>query len=145
MYTGLLHTHRTVAYLFLIATTALILLAIYRRISGAHAAESKQSLLAKIALISGHTQLLLGLGLYFVGPWFEQLTSNTAEVMKTAELRWFAVEHIGANLVGIVLLTIGNSKFKKATDAEAKDKAVLIYFGLGLLLIVSRIPWGRLF
>jgi len=145
VYTGLLHTHRTVAYLFLVATTALILLAIYRRISGAHAADSKQALLAKIALISGHTQLLLGLGLYFVGPWFDQLTSNTAEVMKTAELRWFAVEHIGANLVGIVLLTIGNSKFKKATDAEGKDKALLIYFGLGLLLIASRIPWDRLF
>ena len=145
MYTGLLRTHRTVAYLFLVATTALILFAIYRRISGAHAADSKQALLAKIALISGHTQLLLGLGLYFVGPWFDQLTSNTAEVMKTAELRWFAVEHIGANLVGIVLLTIGNSKFKKATDAEGKDKALLIYFGLGLLLIASRIPWDRLF
>lgn len=103
------------------------------------------ALLAKIALISGHTQLLLGLGLYFVGPWFEQLTSNTSEVMKTAELRWFAVEHIAANLVGLVLITIGNSKFKKASDAEGKDKAVLVFFGLGLLLIASRIPWERLF
>ena len=145
MYTGLLHTHRTVAYLFLLATVALILLAIFRRISGTSSTDSKQALLAKIALISGHTQLLLGLGLYFLGPWFEQLTSNTAEVMKTAELRWFAVEHIGANLVGIVLLTIGNSKFKKAADGQSKDKAVLVYFGLGLLLIASRIPWDRLF
>jgi len=145
VYTGLLHTHRTVAYLFLLATVALLLLAIFRRISGASSTDSKQALLAKIALISGHTQLLLGLGLYFVGPWFEQLTSNTAEVMKTAELRWFVVEHIGANVVGIVLLTIGNSKFKKATDGQSKDKAVLVYFGLGLLLIASRIPWDRLF
>jgi hypothetical protein len=120
-------------------------LAIFRRISGVSSTDSKQALLAKIALISGHTQLLLGLGLYFMGPWFEQLTSNTAEVMKTAELRWFAVEHIGANVVGIVLLTIGNSKFQKATDGQSKDKAVLVYFGLGLLLIASRIPWDRLF
>ena len=145
MYTGLLHTHRTVAYLFLLAAIALVLLAIYRRLSGASSTDSKMALLAKIALISGHTQLLLGLGLYFLGPWFEQLTSNTAEVMKTAELRWFAVEHISANLVGLVLITIGNSKFKKATDAEGKDKAVLVFFGLGLLLIASRIPWERLF
>jgi hypothetical protein len=145
VYTGLLHTHRTVAYLFLLAAIALVLLAIYRRLSGASSTDSKMALLVKIALISGHTQLLLGLGLYFVGPWFEQLTSNTAEVMKTAELRWFAVEHIAANLVGLVLITIGNSKFKKASDAEGKDKAVLVFFGLGLLLIASRIPWERLF
>ena len=122
MYTGLLHTHRTVAYLFLLAATAVVLLAIYRRLSGASASDSKMALLAKIALISGHTQLLLGLGLYFVGPWFEQLTSNTAEVMKTAELRWFAVEHIAANLVGLVLITIGNSKFKRPPMPKARTK-----------------------
>lgn len=145
MYTGLLHTHRSVAYLFLLATTALVLLAIYRRISGASGTDSKMTLLAKLSLISGHTQLLLGLGLYFVGPWFELLTTNTAEVMKNADVRWFAVEHIAANIAGIVLLTIGNSKLKKASAHEAKDKTVLIFFGLGLLLILSRIPWERLF
>jgi len=103
------------------------------------------TLLAKLSLISGHTQLLLGLGLYFVGPWFELLTTNTAEVMKNEDVRWFAVEHIAANIAGIVLLTIGNSKLKKASAHEAKDKTVLIFFGLGLLLILSRIPWERLF
>jgi len=103
------------------------------------------TLLAKLSLISGHTQLLLGLGLYFVGPWFELLTTNTAEVMKNADVRWFAVEHIAANIAGIVLLTIGNRKLKKASTHEAKDKTVLIFFGLGLLLILSRIPWERLF
>jgi len=145
VYTGLLHTHRSVAYLFLLATTALVLLAIYRRISGASGTDSKMTLLSKLSLISGHTQLLLGLGLYFVGPWFELLTTNTAEVMKNADVRWFAVEHIAANIAGIVLLTIGNSKLKKASTHEAKDKTVLIFFGLGLLLILSRIPWERLF
>jgi hypothetical protein len=134
-----------VAYLFLLATTALVLLAIYRRISGASGTDSKMTLLAKLSLISGHTQLLLGLGLYFVGPWFELLTTNTAEVMKNADVRWFAVEHIAANIAGIVLLTIGNSKLKKASTHESKDKTVLIFFGLGLLLILSRIPWERLF
>jgi hypothetical protein len=134
-----------VAYLFLLATTALVLLAIYRRISEASGTDSKMTLLAKLSLISGHTQLLLGLGLYFVGPWFELLTTNTAEVMKNADVRWFAVEHIAANIAGIVLLTIGNSKLKKASTHESKDKTVLIFFGLGLLLILSRIPWERLF
>jgi len=90
------------------------------------------ALLAKIALISGHTQLLLGLGLYFVGPWFEQLTSNTAEVMKTAELRWFAVEHIAANLVGLVLITIGNSKFKKSHRCRRQGQGRFGLFWIGI-------------
>ena len=64
---------------------------------------------------------------------------------KCRESSWFAVEHIAANIAGIVLLTIGNSKLKKASTHEAKDKTVLIFFGLGLLLILSRIPWERLF
>ena len=104
------------------------------------------ALLAKITLISGHTQLLLGSVLYFMSPYFDKLTKEGfSNVMKSADLRWFAVEHITANVVGLVLITIGNSKFKKAIDAEGKDKAVLVYFGLGLLLIASRIPWDRLF
>ncbi len=145
MYTGLLHTHRLVAYLFLLATLGIVLFALSRRLTGSPKNEASMTFLAKLSLLSGHTQLLLGLGLYFVGPWFELLTTQTAEVMKNVDVRWFAVEHISANIAGIVLITLGNSKRKKAADAEAKDKAVLIFFGLGLLLILSRIPWERLF
>jgi hypothetical protein len=145
VYTGLLHTHRLVAYLFLLGTLGLVLLALYRRLSGKDQHGTWMTFMSKLSLIAGHTQLLIGLGLYFVGPWFEQLTSNTAEVMKNADLRWFAVEHISANIAGIVLITIGNSKFKKATSSASEDKAVLVFFGLGLLLILSRIPWERLF
>ena len=145
MYTGLLHTHRLLAYFFLLATVGLLFLTLYSRISGKTPSASARKFLSTFALITGHTQLLLGLGLYFVGPWFSLLTSNTAEVMKDADLRWFAVEHLTVNILGIVLLTIGHSRFKKAADYAAKDKAILRYFGLAFLLIASRIPCDRLF
>ena len=87
----------------------------------------------------------MGLGLYFVGPWFGLLTENAGEVMRTAELRYFAVEHISINVVGIVLVTVGRSRFKKLEVDRRKQQAVIAYVGLGLLLIASRVPWDRLF
>ena len=138
-------THRIFAFLFLAGVTAVISLALYRRVSGKKLAEKGMATLAKVSVILGHTQLLLGLILYFVLPWFELLTDPEVEVMANATIRFFAVEHISVNILGIALLTVGHSKFKKNPDSEGKDKAVLIYYGLGLLLILSRIPWDRLF
>jgi hypothetical protein len=65
--------------------------------------------------------------------------------MRTAELRYFAVEHISINVVGIVLVTVGRSRFKKLEADHRKQQAVIAYVGLGLLLIASRVPWDRLF
>jgi len=91
MYTGLLHSHRLFAYLFLIAAVAAVGMALQGWISKRPAQNAWDRRAALFALIFGHLQLLFGLALYFVGPWFNQLTTNTAEVMKNADLRWFAV------------------------------------------------------
>jgi len=45
----------------------------------------------------------------------------------------------------IVLITIGWSKHKKKTDDTSKFKTIAIFYGLGLLLILSRIPWTQWF
>jgi hypothetical protein len=55
------------------------------------------------------------------------------------------VEHPFINIVAIVLITIGWSKHKKVMGATAKFKKIAIFYGLGLLLILSRIPWGQWF
>jgi len=73
------------------------------------------------------------------------LTENTGEVMRNADLRLFAVEHILVNIIGIALVTVGRSRFKKLDVDRRKQQAVIAYVGLGLLLIASRVPWERLF
>jgi hypothetical protein len=143
MYTGLLHTHRLFAYLFLIAAVAAVGMALQGWISKRPQQNAWDRRTALFALIFGHLQLLFGLAMYFVGPWFNQLTTNTAEVMKNADLRWFAVEHILVNLIGIALITVGYSKSKKQADAQAFFIRTW-WMGIGLLLILSRIPWERL-
>jgi hypothetical protein len=44
-------------------------------------------------------------------------------------------------IIGIVLVSVGRIKAKKLTDDVAKHKTTFIFFAIGLLLILSRIPW----
>ena len=97
------------------------------------------------ALIATHIQLLIGFVCYFMSPWFDLLTSDAATVMKTKEVRLLAVEHPLMMIIAIVLITIGWSKHKKKTTDTAKFKMFAIFYGLGLLVILSRIPWNNWF
>lgn len=101
--------------------------------------------LGLFTLIVSHIQLLIGLVWYFMSPYFNQLTSNTSEVMKTKEIRLLALEHPVMMIIAITLITIGWSKHKKKTTSTAKFKTFAIFYGLALLLILSRIPWTNWF
>ena len=101
--------------------------------------------LGLFTLIVSHIQLLIGLAWYFMSPYFNQLTSNTSEVMKTKEIRLLALEHTVMMIIAITLITIGWSKHKKKTTSTAKFKTFAIFYGLALLLILSRIPWTNWF
>ena len=95
------------------------------------------------AFIASHIQLLLGLILLFVGPYWKALTNDMGMVMKNAELRLLAVEHPFTNIIAIALITIGWSRHKKATTDGGKFKSFAIFYGIGLVLLLSRIPWGQ--
>ena len=97
--------------------------------------------IALFGLVAIHTQLLIGLVLYFVsGRGFDSLGQ-----MSNSELRLTSLEHPLINLIGITLITIGWMKHKKLNTSESKFKTFSIYYGLGLALILSRIPWGLWF
>jgi hypothetical protein len=92
------------------------------------------------ALIFSHIQLLLGLVLYFVSPvGFSQLGE-----MKEATIRLTSLEHPLINIIALVLITIGWSKHKKV-DGNFKFRKIFFFYGAGLLLILSRIPWSLWF
>lgn len=99
--------------------------------------------LGLFTLIVSHIQLLLGLGWYFMSPWFKALKANGSEVMGDKAARLLAVEHPLMMLIAIILITIGWSKHKKQTEDAAKFKTFAIFYGIALLLILSRIPWSN--
>ena len=61
--------------------------------------------------------------------------------MKNASIRYFAVEHIFAMFIGIGLVEAGASKVKKVTEDAKKFKFQLIFFTIGLVIMLSRIPF----
>ncbi len=97
-------------------------------------------------MISLHTQLLIGLALYFfLSPITAAALADFGAAMKDPSTRLIAVEHITVNILAIVLATVNNAKNKKAIADAAKHKNALIFTAIALVLILSRIPWKLLF
>ncbi len=97
------------------------------------------------ALIATHTMLLLGLVLLVISPVAEMAFGDMATAMKDAATRKAIIEHPTTNIIAAVLVTIGNAKSKKALGNGKKFKFTMIFFGLALLLILSRLPYEKLF
>lgn len=142
MYTGLKHTHYTLMIILVILLLFTAARFFMNSRTGAKFGkfENIQSLLT---LITAHLQLVLGLGLYFNGSWASML-SNMGEIMKDSATRLIVIEHPLTMIIGIVLITIGRAKAKrKATDKE-KFTTTAIFYGIALVLILVRIPWGQI-
>ncbi len=85
-------------------------------------------------------QLLIGLILFFSNGWFNSMKAGMGAVMKNPIDRFFTVEHGSMMILAWILVHVGYSKVKKATD-ENKHKKMVIFFGIALILILISIPW----
>lgn len=140
MYHFIQKFHSGWAYLALL----LLVLALANSIMGMSSKKeftAKDRKIALFGLIATHIQLLVGLIVYFVSP----LGSSVFGQMKDAALRLTSLEHPLTNIIAIVLITIGWSKHKKAETSVAKFKSIAVFYGIGLVLILSRIPWSMWF
>jgi len=136
MYTILQKFHSGWAYIALLV----LFIAVINAIIGMSSKKEftpKDRKIALFGLIGIHVQLLVGIILYFVSP----LGLASFGQMSDKALRLTSLEHPLINLIAIVLITIGWSKHKKITSSESKFKTFSIFYGLGLVLILSRITW----
>jgi len=101
--------------------------------------------LSLFALILCHIQLLVGLVLFFVSPSGLSAIKEFGMGGLTPAARLLAVEHPTINIIAIIFITIGWSRHKKFMEGDKKFKSIAIFYGIGLLLILSRIPWGQWF
>ena len=136
MYNTILSVHSYLAY----AALGLLFIATINAIFGLTSKglfKSKDRSISLFALIVCHMQLLAGLILYFVSP----LGLESFGQMKEAALRLTSLEHPLINIIALALITIGWSKHKKEESNNGKFKKIAIFYTLGLLLILSRLPW----
>jgi len=132
--------HSGWAYLVLLA----LVIAVVNGLSGYFSnGEFKASdkRLGLFALIATHVQLLIGLFTYFTSP----LGLASFGQMSNSALRLTSLEHPLVNLIAVILITIGWSKHKKKELNKDKFKCFAIFYTLGLVLILSRIPWNLWF
>ena len=101
--------------------------------------------LSLFALIVCHLQLLVGLVLFYLSPSGLNAIQDLGMGGMNAAARLLAVEHPFINIIALILITIGWSRHKKFLDGKKKFKSIAIFYGLGLVLILSRIPWGQWF
>jgi predicted acyltransferase len=140
MYIGLQHLHSGLAYLALLSLVFVIFYALIGTLSGREFTE-KDRKIAMIAFIACHTQLLIGLILYFVSPLgFSLLTGGGA--MADSAARLTALEHPLINIAAIVLISIGYIRAKKLEASRSKFRSIYMLYAVGLVLILSRIPWS---
>ena len=100
----------------------------------------QHNMAATLFIASVHLQIVLGLLLYVARDWANNL-SKMGEIMSDPVQRFWTVEHSVGMLLAAVLVQIGRTKSKKATETSKKHKTTLIYFTIGLLIILAMIPW----
>jgi NADH:ubiquinone oxidoreductase subunit 2 (subunit N) len=138
MYTGFKHLHSTLAYILLAALVFSILYTLFTYLNKKPFTEGNRKM-ALIGLISAHLQLVVGLVLYFVSPL--GLSNASGAAMKDSTSRLYFLEHPLMMIIGIVLITVGYSRAKRLKEDKKRYMSILIFYTLGLVLILSRIPW----
>ncbi len=138
MYIGFKHLHSFLAYILLAALVVSILYLLVQFVKKKSFTEKSRKV-ALVGFIATHLQLLVGLVLYIISP--VGLSNFSGEAMGDSLSRLYVLEHPLTMLIGIILITVGYIKAKKPGDDARRFRTVIIFYGLGLILILSRIPW----
>ncbi|MEJ7780697.1 MAG: cytochrome B [Daejeonella sp.] len=136
MYSFFLSLHSGVRYLVLLLLALALILSITALFGKKDYTESNRKV-NLFAMIATHTQFLAGLILYFVSPLVQY--GNMGEAMKNPLTRYWTVEHAVLMLFAIALITVGHARSKRAAQAINKHRAIALYYGLAVLVIVVAI------
>jgi hypothetical protein len=134
MHSLLLATHSVIRYFLLI----LLLILIVRSLLGWLNKSNYEKMDDKVSLgvfILTHTQLLLGIILFFVSP----IVIFSGASMKDSVARYWLVEHNTGMIIAIVLISIARISSKKITDAVVKHKRMFIFNAIALVIILVMI------
>jgi hypothetical protein len=138
MYTGFQHLHSYLAYI-LLAALIFSISYVFIKFFKKGAFDEKVRKVALIGFIASHLQLLVGIILYVISP--VGLSNLSGEAMQSSLARLYTLEHPIVMILAIVMISIGYIKAKKPGDDARRFKTIILFYGLGLLLILTRIPW----
>lgn len=138
MHSILLMTHSLVRYFLLI----FLILVIVRSFMGWNSKSEftkRNEQLSLWLFMFTHTQLLLGIILFFVSP----VVIFSKASMSNPEARYWLVEHNTGMIIAIVLITMGRITMKKLSDGAAKHKRLFIFNTIALVIILIMIAQAK--
>jgi len=141
MYSFVLALHSLVRWLVLLSLLVSLLMS-YRGWLLHKTYSKSNNLVRTITATIAHIQLVFGLWLYIISPVVKYFWQNTHEALHMRQIRFFGIEHATMMLTGIIIITIGSAKAKRKVPDKDKFKTQAIWFSIGLLIILSSIPWA---
>jgi hypothetical protein len=90
--------------------------------------------LAIVGMVLCHVQLVIGLALYFTTKSYAMDSSSPAG-------RFWKMEHLGAMLVAIILVTVGRGLSKRSKDERVKQQRIWVFYLIALALMLWATPW----
>lgn len=92
-------------------------------------------------MIACHIQLTLGLIMYFTNEGILAAWGHLDMVMKISAVRHMVIEHLIGMIIALTLITIGHAKSKRLTVSGDKHKKIVVFYLIGLIIILASIPW----
>ncbi|MDQ7054367.1 MAG: hypothetical protein Q9P14_16295 [candidate division KSB1 bacterium] len=140
MYSILLYIHSYLRWAVLILGLYLIVRSFLNLRTDSNSVDMPKWLRQFVILFD--VQVIVGVLLYAAfSPVVHQAMQNFGQAMKTTALRFWAVEHPTVMLLSLILTHVANFKVKRAGDPRASNRAVLIYLGIAVLLMLVMTPW----
>jgi heme A synthase len=139
MYTIVLILHSWIRWFALIAVFGVLFAAIRGKVQGSQSIADRWGLFAMLAL---DLQMLLGLLLYLVvSPNMAEIRAHFGEAMQNPQLRFWAVEHLTAMIVAVVVAHVGRVLARKAKTTDSKRRRLLACFGVVTVALLLGTPW----
>jgi hypothetical protein len=140
MYNGLLHTHNFMRWVVLV-------LAVYAGVRYLIGWLQKKNFTRRddsaglMFIAAMHTQLVIGLALYFFFSPFTKMFFEAEGAMGDRVLRFWGVEHILSMVIAVVFAQMGRTLSKRSQVHQVKFKRGAIFYLLALLVMLAMIPW----
>lgn len=90
---------------------------------------------------TAHIQLIIGILLYLKSPIVSYFFNNKTESSTNWDPTFYGVVHISLMILAIVMITIGSAKAKRQNQDLDKFKTMLLWYSVGLMIILIAIPW----
>ena len=143
LYDIVLLVHSWLRWVVLLSGLGLIAFAA-RALAGGHPFAGAARAASIVFLASFHTQILLGLALWAaLSPTTKAAFSDFGAAMKSAPLRFWAVEHLALMIAAAIVAQLGVTSAKRAADDPRRAaRRLLIGTAIALALVAAAIPWA---